>query len=128
MVPYTPVMTAKILVIEDSPEVRMSFVNAFEDEGYEVYSASDGRSGLDQFVKHAPDLVLTDLRMPDIDGMTVLSQIRKSSNVPVIVVTAIADAQTKEACLTAGADDYIVKGSGVDDLVWRAQKQLDRAN
>lgn len=124
MTPCTTVETAKILVIEDSRPVRMSFVLAFEDEGYEVFDAPDGRTGLEQFAKHGPDLVLTDLRMPDIDGLEVISEIRKTSEVPIIVVSALGDSETKDACINAGANDYIVKGSGVDELIRHVARQL----
>jgi DNA-binding response OmpR family regulator len=120
----TSVKAAKILIIEDSAFVRRSFVAAFEDEGYEVYSAPDGRSGLELFKARNPDLVMTDLRMTGIDGLGVIAEVRKTSFVPVVVVSAIEDSAVKGACLDAGANDYIIKGRSIEDLLARVERQL----
>lgn len=117
----------KILIIEDSREIRLSLVAAFEVEDYEVISAESGRTGIAEFVKRRPDLIITDLRLPDMDGSEVTARIRRASDVPIIVLSAIGDEQAKVACLDAGADDYIVKGVGMDELIARARRQLRRS-
>ena len=99
----------KVLFIEDDDAIRLALRLALEDEGYEVVEAHDGASGLVQFGQCRPDVVLLDLRLPDLSGFEVCKAIRSSSTVPIIMVTAQTEAADMVAGLEAGADDYITK-------------------
>lgn len=102
-------MLARLLLIEDEAEIRTMLKLSLEDEGYVVHEAADGRSGLALFHEHQPDLVLLDLRLPDIRGLDVCRELRRESIVPVIIVTAQTDTHDLVAGLEAGADDYVTK-------------------
>lgn len=99
----------KVLFIEDDDAIRLALRMALEDEGYDVVEAHDGASGLVQFGQHRPDVVLLDLRLPDLSGFEVCKAIRATSTVPIIMVTAQTEAADMVAGLEAGADDYITK-------------------
>ena len=99
----------KVLFIEDDDAIRLALRLALEDEGYEVVEAHDGASGLVQFGQCQPDVVLLDLRLPDLSGFEVCKAMRSSSTVPIIMVTAQTEAADMVAGLEAGADDYITK-------------------
>ncbi len=99
----------KVLFIEDDDAIRLALRLALEDEGYEVVEAHDGASGLVQFGQYRPDVVLLDLRLPDLSGFEVCKAMRSSSTVPIIMVTAQTEAADMVAGLEAGADDYITK-------------------
>ena len=99
----------KVLFIEDDDAIRLALGLALEDEGYEVVEAHDGASGLVQFGQCRPDVVLLDLRLPDLSGFEVCKAMRSSSTVPIIMVTAQTEAADMVAGLEAGADDYITK-------------------
>jgi DNA-binding response OmpR family regulator len=99
----------KVLFIEDDDAIRLALRLALEDEGYEVVEAHDGASGLVQFGQCRPDVVLLDLRLPDLSGFEVCKAMRSSSTVPIIMVTAQTEAADMVAGLEAGADDYITK-------------------
>jgi DNA-binding response OmpR family regulator len=102
-------MPQTLLLVEDDPEVRSVLRLALEDEGYDVTEAADGRSGLDLFTRAPPDLVLLDLRLPDLRGLDLCRELRQSSIVPIIIVTAQTDTHDLVAGLEAGADDYVTK-------------------
>ena len=99
----------KLLLIEDDHEVRTALRLALEDDGYRVIEAPDGTRGLQLFAADPPDVVLLDLRLPDIHGLEVCRRLRASSIVPIIVVTAQTDTHDLVAGLEAGADDYVSK-------------------
>ena len=99
----------KVLFIEDDDAIRLALRMALEDEGYDVVEAHDGASGLVQFGQHRPDVVLLDLRLPDLSGFEVCKAMRATSTVPIIMVTAQTEAADMVAGLEAGADDYITK-------------------
>jgi DNA-binding response OmpR family regulator len=102
-------MPQTLLLVEDDPEVRSVLRLALEDEGYDVTEAADGRSGLELFERAPPDLVLLDLRLPDLRGLDLCREMRQSSIVPIIIVTAQTDTHDLVAGLEAGADDYVTK-------------------
>jgi DNA-binding response OmpR family regulator len=102
-------MPQTLLLVEDDPEVRSVLRLALEDEGYEVEEAADGRSGLELFERAQPDLVLLDLRLPDLRGLDLCREMRQTSIVPIIIVTAQTDTHDLVAGLEAGADDYVTK-------------------
>jgi DNA-binding response OmpR family regulator len=100
---------ATLLLIEDDQEIRTVLRLALEDEGYEVVEAGDAQSGLEAFANTPPDLVLLDLRLPDRRGLDVCRDMRQTSSVPIIIVTAQTDTHDLVAGLEAGADDYVTK-------------------
>jgi two-component system response regulator MtrA len=116
----------RLLFIEDDDQIRLALRLALEDEGYEVDEAADGRSGLDRFAAQEPDLVLLDLRLPDLSGFEVCRTIRANSIVPIIVVTAQADTYDMVAGLEAGADDYVRKPVVPKELAARIRALLRR--
>ena len=115
-----------LLFIEDDDSIRLALSLALEDEGYEVREAADGRSGLESFAREEPDLVLLDLRLPDIGGFEVCRTLRASSIVPIIIVTAQTDTYDLVAGLEAGADDYVTKPVVPKELAARIRAALRR--
>jgi DNA-binding response OmpR family regulator len=115
-----------LLFIEDDDSIRLALRLALEDEGYDVREAADGRSGLSSFAREEPDLVLLDLRLPDISGFEVCRTLRKSSIVPIIIVTAQTDTYDLVAGLEAGADDYVTKPVVPKELAARIRAALRR--
>jgi DNA-binding response OmpR family regulator len=116
----------RVLFIEDDDQIRLAIRMALEDEGYEVEEAEDGRSGLAAFERDEPDLVLLDLRLPDIQGFDVCRTMRGKSIVPIIIVTAQTDTYDLVAGLEAGADDYVTKPVVTKELAARMRALLRR--
>ena len=115
-----------LLFIEDDGAIRQALRMALEDEGYEVREAADGVSGLANFAAQPPDLVLLDLRLPDISGFEVCRTLRQHSIVPIIMVTAQTDTHDLVAGLEAGADDYVTKPVVAKELAARIRAALRR--
>jgi DNA-binding response OmpR family regulator len=115
-----------LLFIEDDDSIRLALRLALEDEGYDVREAADGRSGLESFAREEPDLVLLDLRLPDMSGFEVCRSLRRSSIVPIIIVTAQTDTYDLVAGLEAGADDYVTKPVVPKELAARIRAALRR--
>jgi DNA-binding response OmpR family regulator len=115
-----------VLVVEDDPRVRRVLQLALTEEGYLVHVAATGEDGLAKLAEHAPDVVLLDLMLPDTDGFAVCHRIRRSSEVPVIMVTARADTHDVVAGLEAGADDYVTKPLVAKELSARIRALLRR--
>ncbi|MFQ5401629.1 MAG: response regulator [Anaerolineae bacterium] len=121
-------MAYKILVVDDE-QTLLNTVRAYlEQEGYTVQTAVDGRSALHTFRDFQPDLVVLDIMLPEIDGLELLRQIRQSSDVYVIMLTARADETDKIVGLTLGADDYVTKPFSPRELVARIKAALRRLN
>jgi two-component system alkaline phosphatase synthesis response regulator PhoP len=117
---------AKILVIDDEPSI-VNLVTAYlKPEGYEVYTASNGISGLKAARAHKPDLVILDLMLPGMDGLELLSQLRRESNIYVILLTARTEETDKIVGLSVGADDYMTKPFSPRELVARIKAALRR--
>ena len=120
MIPYE----VKILVIEDDPDGLRSVKDAIEDTGHVVVTAATGRGGVDTFLREQPDVVLSDLFLPDIDGLKVLEEIQRAKPaIPVLIMTAYGSVDTAVRALKQGAYDYLVKPLDLDDL----QTKLARA-
>ncbi|MGA0785265.1 MAG: response regulator [Ilumatobacteraceae bacterium] len=117
---------ATILLVEDDAGIRAALSLALEDEGYEMLQAPDGRTGLALVAGEHPDLVLLDLRLPDISGFEVCREIRAKSNLPIIMVTAQTDTHDLVAGLEAGADDYVTKPVNSKELAARIRAALRR--
>ncbi len=116
----------KILIIDDEPSI-VNLVQAYlKPEGYEVYTASDGIRGLKAARAFKPDLLVLDLMLPGMDGMELLSQLRRESNVYVILLTAKAEETDKIVGLSVGADDYMTKPFSPRELVARIKAALRR--
>ncbi len=115
-----------LLFIEDDDQIRLALRLALEDEGYDVREAATGREGLHMFEDAEPELVLLDLRLPDISGFEVCRQLRSSSIVPIIIVTAQTDTYDMVAGLEAGADDYVTKPVVPKELAARIRAHLRR--
>jgi DNA-binding response OmpR family regulator len=115
-----------LLFIEDDDQIRLALTMALEDEGYHVHEAPDGATGLAAFAEFEPDLVLLDLRLPDMSGFDVCRALRASSIVPIIIITAQTDTYDLVAGLEAGADDYITKPVVPKELAARIRALLRR--
>lgn len=117
---------AHVLVIEDDPAIRSSLIRSLTERGHAVTSARSGLDGLQQALDGAPDLVLLDLGLPDLDGHSVLSMLRAVRDTPVIIITARDDDPSVVKALDAGADDYVVKPFGTAQLEARMRAVLRR--
>ena len=117
---------AMILLVEDDAGIRAALSLALEDEGYDMLQAPNGRTGLAMVASEHPDLVLLDLRLPDISGFEVCREIRTRSNLPIIMVTAQTDTHDLVAGLEAGADDYVTKPVNSKELAARIRAALRR--
>jgi two-component system KDP operon response regulator KdpE len=119
-------MTIKILIVDDSQDTTWLLKRVLTEEGYAVQLAHDGREGLRQAFDYRPDLVLLDVMMPDMDGWTMLSRLREFSDVPVIMLTAVGGEQSMVQGLDSGADDYVTKPYGMEELKARVRAVLRR--
>jgi two-component system alkaline phosphatase synthesis response regulator PhoP len=116
----------KILVIDDEPSI-INLVSAYlKPEGYEVYTAADGNAGLKAAQAFKPDLIILDLMLPGMDGIELLSRLRRESDVYVIMLTARTDETDKIVGLSVGADDYVTKPFSPRELVARIKAALRR--
>ncbi|GAC1485684.1 MAG: response regulator transcription factor [Candidatus Limnocylindrales bacterium] len=118
---------SRILVIDDEPNIRHTVSYALKQESYEVVSAGDGEEGLTLFASTAPDLVILDVMLPKLDGFEVCRRIRKTSRVPVLMLTARTTELDKVVGLEIGADDYLVKPFSMRELIARVRAMLRRS-
>ena len=119
-------MSIRILTIEDDERIRTAVRFALEDEGWSVLEAETGEQALEGFNSMAPDLVLVDIGLPGIDGFEVCRELRRGSDVPIIMVTARDDTHDVVAGLEAGADDYVTKPIAPKELSARIRALLHR--
>lgn len=117
---------AKILVIDDEPGILKLVTSYLEKESYEVHTASDGPSGLKAARAGKPDLIVLDIMLPGMDGIEVLTQLRRESEVYVIMLTAKTEETDKIVGLSVGADDYVTKPFSPRELVARVKAALRR--
>jgi two-component system, OmpR family, alkaline phosphatase synthesis response regulator PhoP len=115
-----------ILVIEDEPSIQELVTAYLRPEGYKVYTAADGPSGLQAARSYKPDLIILDLMLPDMDGMELLARLRRESNVYVILLTALSEETDKIVGLSVGADDYVTKPFSPRELAARVKAALRR--
>lgn len=108
-----------ILLVEDDPSVAASVIDGLENAGFSVNHLAEGKPAISAVAKSAPDLVLLDLGLPDIDGQDVCREIRKTSNVPIIILSARGDELDRVLALELGADDFVGKPFGMRELVAR---------
>ncbi len=119
---------ARILVVDDEPQLIRVLRTGLKSRGYDVRGASDGETGLEAFGEWHPDLVITDLTMPNVDGLEFCRRLRAISQVPIIVLSAKGEEKTKVEALDIGADDFVTKPFGIDELLARVRASLRRAN
>jgi two-component system, OmpR family, KDP operon response regulator KdpE len=116
----------RVLVVDDEPQIRRALRTSLEAHGYEVATAGTGEEGVLAAAETAPDLVLLDLGLPDLDGTEVIERVRSFSDVPVVVLSVRDRQADKVAALDAGADDYVTKPFGVEELLARLRAALRR--
>lgn len=116
----------KVLVVDDEPQITRVLRHSLTAHRYDVRTAADGISGLDTFHDWHPDLIISDLQMPEMNGIEFCGEIRKISSVPIIVLSVKGDERTKVEALDAGADDYVTKPFGIDELLARVRAALRR--
>ena len=119
---------AQVYIIEDDTRIRESVAQSLQDRGHVVRSTAAGMIGLAEVVLFAPDVVILDLGLPDVDGLEVLRMLRGTSSVPVIVATARGDQRDIIALLDAGADDYLVKPYSTAEMEARLRAVLRRVS
>lgn len=117
----------KILVVDDEYQITRVLKRSLQAHRYDVRTASDGEAALDLFHDFHPDLLITDLQMPEMNGIELCREIRKISEIPIIVLSVKGEEKTKVEALDAGADDYITKPFGMDELMARVRATLRRA-
>ncbi|NQW16595.1 MAG: response regulator transcription factor [Chloroflexi bacterium] len=120
--------SARILVVDDEPDILELVVARLEMAGHHAIQASTGEEGLRAFFEHRPELALLDIDMPGMDGIELCGRIREVSNIPVLFLTALGSENEKVRGLAAGADDYVVKPFGRDELMARVSAALRRAS
>jgi two-component system KDP operon response regulator KdpE len=118
---------ARVLVVDDEPHIRRTLEINLAARGYQVDLAGTARAAIDLAAKKRPDLVILDLGLPGLDGIEVVRGLREWSSVPILVLSAREAEQAKVAALDAGADDYVTKPFGMDELVARVRAALRRA-
>ncbi len=119
-------MPQRILIIEDEPTLVETITYNLQREGYDVLSARDGEAGLQAAQAQAPDLVILDLMLPKLNGLDVCRALRRTSSVPVLMLTARSSEADKVAGLDIGADDYVTKPFGMRELLARVKAMLGR--
>jgi two-component system KDP operon response regulator KdpE len=117
----------RVLVVDDETPMRRALAANLKARGYEVDAAETGEQALDLAARHHPDVVLLDLGLPGIDGLEVIDGLRGWTNVPIVVLSARGAERDKVAALDAGADDYVAKPFGMDELLARLRAAVRRA-
>jgi|ERR1035437_4718446 two-component system KDP operon response regulator KdpE len=117
----------KVLVVDDESQITRVLRRSLSAHRYDVRTAADGVSARDTFHDWHPDLVITDLQMPEMDGIEFCRELRKESKVPIIVLSVLGSERSKVEALDAGADDYITKPFGIDELLARVRATLRRS-
>ena len=117
----------RVLVVDDDTRLLRTLHITLTARGYEVLTAPDGATGLRVAERHRPDVVVLDLGLPDLDGVDVVGRLRERSTVPVVVLSARTDSADKVRALDRGADDYVTKPFGVDELLARLRAAVRRA-
>ncbi len=117
----------RVLVVDDEPQLQRALATNLKARGYEVENAATGERALELAARHHPDVVILDLGLPGIDGIEVVRGIRGWSRVPILVLSARGSEAAKVAALDAGADDYVTKPFGMDELLARLRAALRRS-
>lgn len=117
---------ANILVVDDEPQIRRVLRSTLSTQGYVITEAKTGEEALESLRKERPDLVLLDMNMPGMGGIETCREIRRASDAPIIMLTVRNAERDKVAALDAGADDYVVKPFGIEELLARIRAALRR--
>jgi two-component system KDP operon response regulator KdpE len=123
-----PDSKGNILVVDDEPQITRVLKTTLSSQGYGVRTASDGDEAVQLMKDWTPDLVITDLRMPNLGGLELCRQVRMKSRIPIIVLSVKGEERTKVEALDAGADDYVTKPFSVNELLARVRAALRRAS
>ena len=115
---------ARILIVDDEPAIRRAVETNLVRHGFQVETVATGTAALQRFSARRPDLILLDLGLPDLDGLDVIADIRRRTNTPIVVISVRDAEQEKVAALDLGADDYLTKPFGVDELLARIRVAL----
>ena len=118
---------ATLVLIEDEPEIRRFLKTTLPSHGFRIYEATTGQEGLIEAQTRNPDLILLDLGLPDMDGIEVIRQVRDWTPTPIIVLSAREQEQQKVTALDLGADDYVTKPFGINELLARIRTALRHA-
>ena len=118
----------KILIIDDDENLAWAIQKRFENLGFEVASATEGRAGVELVEKERPDLVILDLNLPDVDGLDICRYLRRRTNIPVVMLTGRAEDNDTVVGLEIGADDYITKPFHLNELAARVRAVLRRVS
>jgi two-component system, OmpR family, KDP operon response regulator KdpE len=122
-----PTAKGNILVVDDEPQITRVLKTTLSSHGYGTRTAGDGEEALQVMKDWSPDLLITDLRMPNMDGLELCRRVREKSLIPIIVLSVKGEERTKVEALDAGADDYVTKPFNVDELLARVRAALRRA-
>ena len=117
----------RILLVDDERQITRVLSRGLAAKGYEIHVAADGESALQTFSDWHPDLVITDMSMPNMNGLELCRRLRAFSEVPIIVLSVKGEERSKVDALDAGADDYVTKPFGIDELLARIRATLRRA-
>jgi len=117
----------RILIVDDERQITRVLSRGLSTKGYDVHVAADGEAALQTFSDWRPDLIVTDLSMPNMNGLELCRRLRAFSDVPIIVLSVKGDERAKVEALDAGADDYVTKPFGIDELLARIRASLRRA-
>ena len=121
-------MGARILIVDDEPSILATMAPLLRARGYDVSTATTGYAALESIDRQPPQLVILDLTLPDIDGIEVCRRLREGRAMPIVVLSARGAEQDKVAALDAGADDYVTKPFGVEELLARVRVALRRTD
>jgi two-component system KDP operon response regulator KdpE len=116
----------RILVVDDEPQITRVLRTSLSSQGYDIRVANDGETAQEIMKDWTPDLVVTDLSMPNMDGLELCRRLRVTSQVPIIVLSVRGEERTKVQALDAGADDYVTKPFGIEELLARVRASLRR--
>ena len=125
--PSSSVAGPRILVVEDDEETRAAIVRVLRAQGYGIVEAPDGRTAVERWEARRPDLVLLDLGLPDVDGLQLIRRIRREAATPILILSGRYEEREKVEALDKGADDYVTKPFGIDELSARIRVALRRA-
>lgn len=117
---------SRVLVVDDEPQITRVLRTVLSSQGYQVRTAGEGESALSVFKEWNPELVITDLIMPQMDGVELCRRIRSLSSVPILVLSVKGEERVKVEALDSGADDYVTKPFGIDELLARVRAALRR--
>ena len=116
----------RILVVDDEPQITRVLRTSLSSQNYDIRVANDGETALEIMKDWTPDLVITDLSMPNMDGLELCRRLRLSTQIPIIVLSVRGEERTKVQALDAGADDYVTKPFGIEELLARVRANLRR--